>query len=227
MTLDTLQKQENNIQEDACACEGTTGCGCELGHAHAQPETLKPFVARLAVAFSITLIVALADFPGIVSIVGYGAAYLLAGYEVLLYAGKNILKGQLFDENFLMSLASLAAFVTGDMPEAIAVMIFYGVGEVLEDMAVSKSRGNIAALMDIRPDYANLMDESEIRRVSPETVRVGQIIVVRPGEKIPLDGIVLRGESFVDTKALTGEPVPKHVTEDSLVLSGSVNQNGL
>jgi Cd2+/Zn2+-exporting ATPase len=213
--------------DDGCSCDGTTVCSCELGHAHAQPDSLKPFIARLTIAFVITLIFAIGNFSTIVSVVGFAVAYLLAGYEVLMYAGKNILKGQIFDENFLMSLASLAAFAMGDMPEAIAVMIFYGVGEVLEDMAVSKSRGNIAALMDIRPDYANLKDGDEVRRVSPEEVMVGQIIVVRPGEKIPLDGKVLHGESYVDTRALTGESVPRKVAEDSTVLSGAVNQDGV
>jgi Zn2+/Cd2+-exporting ATPase len=227
MTQEILQTKGDNIQMDDCGCEGLPGCGCELGRAHAQPETLRPFIARLAVAFVATLIFYFGEFTGIVPVLGFGAAYLLAGYEVLLLAGKNILKGQVFDENFLMSLASLAAFATGDMPEAIAVMIFYGVGEVLEDMAVAKSRGNIAELMDIRPDYANLKDGDEIRRISPEEVQAGQIIVVRPGEKIPLDGKVLRGESFVDTRALTGESVPRKVREDDMVLSGAVNLDGL
>jgi Cd2+/Zn2+-exporting ATPase len=213
--------------DDECGCDGTPGCSCELGHAHAQPESLKPFIIRLAVAFVLTLIFAFGAFPEYLRIIGLGAAYLLAGYEVLLYAGRNIIKGQVFDENFLMSLASLAAFVMGDMPEAIAVMIFYGVGEVLEDMAVTKSRRNIAELMDIRPDYANLKDGEDIRWVSPQEVQVGQIIVVRPGEKIPLDGKVLHGESFVDTRALTGESVPRKVMLDSMVLSGAVNQDGL
>jgi Zn2+/Cd2+-exporting ATPase len=219
-----MSNEKNNPD---CGCEGTPGCSCELGHAHAQPDTLKPFMIRLAIAFVLTLLFAFGNFPAIISVIGFAVAYLLAGYEVLLYAGRNILKGQVFDENFLMSLASLAAFVMGDMPEAIAVMIFYGVGEVLEDMAVTKSRSNIAELMDIRPDYANLKDGDEIRRVSPQEVQVGQIIVVRPGEKIPLDGKVLRGESFVDTQALTGESVPRKVMEDSMVLSGAVNQDGL
>ncbi len=214
-------------QADDCGCEGTPGCTCELGHAHAQPESLKPFIIRLVISFIITLIFAFGAFPETIRIIGLGVAYLLAGYEVLLFAGRNILKGQVFDENFLMSLASLAAFVMGDMPEAIAVMIFYGVGEVLEEMAVTKSRSNIAELMDIRPDYANLKDGDHIRKVSPQEVLVGQIIVVRPGEKIPLDGKVLHGESFVDTRALTGESVPRRVMENSMVLSGAVNQDGL
>ena len=226
--IDKTDKTEAiSTVDDDCGCDGTLGCTCELGHAHAQPESLKPFIIRLTIAFVLTLIFAFGNFHGAISVIGFATAYFLAGYEVLLYAGRNVLKGQVFDENFLMSLASLAAFVMGDMPEAIAVMIFYGIGEVLEDMAVTKSRGNIAELMDIRPDYANLKDGDEIRRVSPQQVQVGQIIVVRPGEKIPLDGKVLRGESFIDTKALTGESVPRKVTEDSMVLSGSLNQNGL
>lgn len=225
--MNPLNAQSEAEPEDDCGCDGTAGCTCELGHAHAQPESLKPFIIRLAGAFVLTLIFAFVTFPTVVSVIGFAVAYLLAGYEVLLFAGRNILKGQVFDENFLMSLASLAAFAMGDRPEAVAVMIFYGVGEVLEDMAVTRSRSNIAELMDIRPDYANLKDGDEIRKVSPQQVQVGQIIVVRPGEKIPLDGKVLRGESFVDTKALTGESVPRKVREESMVLSGAVNQDGL
>jgi Zn2+/Cd2+-exporting ATPase len=240
MTNEKTKHQENNVPmkpqneaaveasaDDDCGCEGNPGCGCELGHAHAQPESLKPFIIRLVISFVITLIFAFGAFPVYAQIIGLGVAYLLAGYEVLMFAGRNILKGQVFDENFLMSLASLAAFVMGDRPEAIAVMIFYGVGEVLEDMAVSKSRRNIAELMDIRPDYANLKVGNEFKRVSPLEVQVGQIIVVRPGEKIPLDGKVLHGESFVDTRALTGESVPRKVMEGSMVLSGAVNQDGV
>jgi Zn2+/Cd2+-exporting ATPase len=222
-----INPENEDESEDDCGCDGTPGCTCELGHAHAQPESLKPFIIRLASSFVLTLIFAFVAFPTAVTVIGFAVAYLLAGYEVLLYAGRNILKGQVFDENFLMALASLAAFAMGDRPEAVAVMIFYGIGEVLEDLAVTRSRSNIAELMDIRPDYANLKDGAELRKVSPEEVMVGQIIVVRPGEKIPLDGKVLHGESFVDTKALTGESVPRKVREESMVLSGAVNLDGL
>jgi len=220
-----------NEPVDDCGCEGQSGCSCELGHAHAQPESQKPFVLRLAAAFILTLFFALVPlsgiFHGIIPILGFAVAYVLAGYEVLMFAARNLVKGQFFDENFLMSLASIAAFVIGDMPEAVAVMIFYGIGEMLEDLAVTRSRKNIADLMDIRPDYANLKDGGEIRRVKPEEIQEGQTIVVRPGEKIPLDGIVLSGESYVDTRALTGESVPRKVREESAVLSGGVNLDGL
>lgn len=219
------------ISVDDCGCHGESGCSCELGHAHAQPESQKPFLIRLAAAFLLTLFCALVPlegvFHGIIPILGFAVAYVLAGYEVLMYAGRNLVKGQVFDENFLMSLASIAAFAIGDRPEAVAVMIFYGIGEMLEDLAVTRSRKNIADLMDIRPDYANLKDGEEIRRVKPEEIQVGQTIVARPGEKIPLDGVVLSGESYVDTRALTGESVPRKVREESAVLSGGVNLEGL
>ena len=223
----TLSQSADHDGDDDCGCAGQSGCGCQLGHAHAQPESMKPFMIRLGIAFVLTLVFAFAPFAGWIPMVGFAVAYILAGYEVLLYAATNLLKGKVFDENFLMSIASMAAFIIGDMPEAVAVMIFYGVGEILEDRAVSRSRRNIADLMDIRPDVANLKDGDEIRKVGPEEVAVGQIIVVRPGEKIPLDGVVLKGESFVDTRALTGESVPRKVKEDSVVFSGSVNQDGL
>jgi Zn2+/Cd2+-exporting ATPase len=213
--------------DDDCGCAGQSGCGCESGHAHAQSESMKPFMIRLGIAFMLTLFFALAPFTGWIPMVGFAVAYIFAGYEVLLYAATNLLKGKVFDENFLMSIASMAAFIIGNMPEAVAVMIFYGVGEILEDRAVARSRRNIADLMDIRPDVANIKDGDQIRKVSPEEVAVGQIIVVRPGEKIPLDGVVLKGESFVDTRALTGESVPRKVKEDSTVFSGAVNQDGL
>lgn len=157
----------------------------------------------------------------------YIVSYLLIGGEVLLRAAKNISKGQVFDENFLMALATVGAFAIREYPEAVAVMLFYQVGEFFQDMAVNKSRNSISALMDIRPDYANLKVGDDIKRVSPEEVKVGDIIVVKPGEKIPLDGRVIKGRSAVDTSALTGESIPRDIEPDCEVLSGFINKTGV
>jgi Cd2+/Zn2+-exporting ATPase len=155
------------------------------------------------------------------------ASYALVGGEVVWGALRNMARGNVFNENFLMSVATVGAFAIGEYPEGVAVMLFYRVGEVFQDYAVRRSRKSIAALMDIRPDFANLKQDGSIRRVSPEEVGVGDIIVVRPGEKIPLDGVVAQGRSALDTSALTGEPMPRDVEPGSDVLSGSINKNGL
>jgi Cd2+/Zn2+-exporting ATPase len=166
-------------------------------------------------------------FPRYVELVLFLASYLLVGGDVVLRALKNIVRGQVFDENFLMGLATLGAFAIGEYPEAVAVMLFYQVGEAFQGYAVGRSRKSIAALMDIRPDFANLKTETGLRRVSPEEVNVGDVIVVKPGEKIPLDGTVIEGRSALDTSALTGESLPRDVEKGSEVLSGSINKNGL
>lgn len=157
----------------------------------------------------------------------YLFCYVLVGGEVLLKAARNILRGQVFDENFLMTVATIGAFAVGEFPEGVAVMLFYQIGEFFQDIAVNRSRKSIAALMDIRPDYANLKHGDEIRRVSPEEVSIGDIIIVKPGEKVPLDGTVVDGRSMLDTSALTGESVPREVEAGSVILSGSINKNGL
>nr|WP_279378949.1 heavy metal translocating P-type ATPase [Acetivibrio straminisolvens] len=155
------------------------------------------------------------------------ASYIIIGGEVLLKAIRNISKGKIFDENFLMCIATVGAFLIGEFPEGVAVMLFYQIGETLQDMAVNRSRKSIAALMDIRPDYANLKTDDGIEKVSVEDVKVGDIIVVKPGERIPLDGKVVEGKTMLDTSALTGEPVPREVNPGEPVLSGSVNQTSL
>lgn len=165
--------------------------------------------------------------PEIVQLAVFLAAYLIVGLKVLKKAIRNILAGSVFDENFLMAIASVGAFCIGEYPEAVAVMLFYQVGELFEDFAVGKSRKSITDLMNIRPDSANLLEGDEVKTVDPEEVLVGQTILVRPGEKIPLDGEVVFGESMVDTAALTGESVPQSVREGSQVLSGCINQSGL
>ena len=166
--------------------------------------------------------------PYLLKLAIYLAAYLEIGYKVLWKAVRNISRGKVFDENFLMAIASVGAFATGEFPEAVAVMLFYQVGELFEDYAVGKSRKSITELMNIRPDYANLkVDGADTKKVDPDEVKIGDIIVVRPGEKVPLDGIVLSGSSMLDTAALTGESVPRSIHEGEEILSGCINQSGL
>ena len=157
----------------------------------------------------------------------YVLSYIIVGLEIIFKAFKNMIKGEVFDENFLMSIATIGAFAIGEFPEAVAVMLFYQVGELFQDYAVDKSRKSIVSLMDIRPDYANVKRNGELKKVNPKEVQIGEIIVVKPGEKIPLDGVVIKGCSMVDTSALTGEPVPRKIKEKDEVLSGCVNTSGL
>ena len=157
----------------------------------------------------------------------YVIAYIIAGYDIVLKAVRNIFKGKVFDENFLMTVATIGAFCIGEFPEAVAVMLFYQIGELFQSYAVDRSRKSVASLMDIRPDYANVYREDEIERVDPDEVNIGEIILVKPGEKIPLDGIVVDGESMLNTQALTGESVPRKVTVNDEVLSGCINNDGI
>ena len=157
----------------------------------------------------------------------YILSYIIVGYDIVLKAIRNIFRGKVFDENFLMTIATIGAFVIGEYPEAVAVMLFYQIGELFQSYAVDKSRKSIASLMDIRPDYANVKRENQIIKVNPEEVKIGETIIVKPGEKIPLDGKVINGESLIDTSALTGESVPREVKVNDEVLSGCINQNSL
>ena len=154
-------------------------------------------------------------------------AYIIVGFEILRKAIRNIFRGKVFDENFLMTVATLGAFGIGEFPEAVAVMLFYQIGELFQSYAVDKSRKSIANLMDIRPDFANVERDGDIQKVDPDKVKIGEIIVVKPGEKIPLDGTIIDGASSIDTKALTGESLPQDVTKDTDVLSGCINLTGL
>lgn len=154
-------------------------------------------------------------------------SYIIVGFEIVKKAFRNITRGKIFDENFLMTVATIGAFFVGEFPEAVTVMLFYQIGELFQSFAVDKSRKSIASLMDIRPDYANLVDGDDIKKVKPDTVKIGDIILIKPGEKIPLDGIIIEGESFIDTKALTGESVPRSVKSGENVLSGTINQTGI
>lgn len=154
-------------------------------------------------------------------------SYLVVGFEILKKAVRNIFRGKVFDENFLMAVATIGAFAIGEFPEAVAVMLFYQVGELFQSYAVDKSRKSIASLMDIRPDYANIEKDGKIEKVDPDEVKIGDIIIVKTGEKIPLDGVVGEGTSSLDTMALTGESVPRVVKTEDEVLSGCINKDGL
>ncbi|MCZ8513967.1 heavy metal translocating P-type ATPase [Paenibacillus filicis] len=187
----------------------------------------KKLIIRLAAGALLTGIGMTAPLSGWPELGLYLAAYLLIGGDVVLRAVKNIIRGQVFDEYFLMSVATIGAFAIGQYPEGVAVMLFYQLGELLQGMAVNRSRKSISSLMNIRPDYANLKTGTETKRVPPEAVSIGDYIIVRPGEKVPLDGEVVEGSSMIDTSALTGESVPREVEIGSSVLSGFINKNGV
>ena len=157
----------------------------------------------------------------------YIIAYIIVGYEIVVEAIKNIFKGKIFDENFLMTVATIGAFAIGEFPEAVAVMLFYQVGELFQSYAVDKSKKSISKLMDIRPDFANVERNGKIEKLNPEQVKIGEIIIVKPGEKVPLDGIIKNGKTTLDTKALTGESLPKEVCEGKEILSGCINLTGV
>ena len=181
-----------------------------------------------AVIYAVGFVMSLAGgFNNYILLPIFVAAYLILGYDVLLKAFKNILKGRIFDENFLMTVSTVGAFVIGEYPEAVAVMLFYQIGESFQSLAVKRSRKSISSLMDIRPDSANVKRKGKLVTVSPEDVKAGETIVIKPGEKIPLDGIVTDGETMVNTTALTGESVPKKVKSGDTVLSGCINENGV
>ena len=190
-------------------------------------------LGRIGLTVLMTAALQFIPTTGWLRLVLYLTVYLIIGYDILRKAGRGILRGQVFDENFLMAVATVGAFSlalyqrSGDYLEAIAVMLFYQVGELFQSYAVGKSRRNIAALMDIRPDYANVYQDGKLVRVDPEEVPVGQIIVVQPGERMPLDGVVEEGFSSLNTSALTGESLPREVRAGSEVLSGSINMTGV
>ena len=183
---------------------------------------------KIVIAFILFIIALVINFPNEwINKVLYIIAYLIVGFEVVSEAVENIFKGKVFDENFLMTIATIGAFAIGEFPEAVAVMLFYQVGELFQSYAVDKSRKSIASLMDIRPDYANVKRNNEISKINPGEVKIGETIIVKPGEKIPLDGKIVKGNSMLDTSALTGESLPREVKEKDEVLSGCINQNGL
>ena len=187
----------------------------------------KKMVLRLAVSAVFFILAIWMEHRGYAAWIPYIAAYLFAGYDIPLRACRNITKGQVFDENFLMTIATVGAIVVGSLEEAVAVMLFYQVGELFNDYAVNKSRNSIKDLMDINPEYANLIKDGQEQQVDPYEVEIGDTIVIRPGEKVPLDGVVIKGNSSLDTKALTGESMPVEVETGENVVSGSININGV
>lgn len=195
-------------------------------HSHGEGDNKKELMRLLtgAAFFGIAIVF---KFSFWTEFILYFISYILVGGEILLKAGKNIIRGQVFDENFLMAVATIGAFAIGEFPEGVAVMLFYQIGEFMQDLAVNRSRKSITELMDIRPDYANLKIGEDIKKVSPNEVNIGDIIVVKPGEKVPIDGIVVEGKSMVDTSALTGESVPREVNVRDEILGGFINKNGL
>lgn len=187
----------------------------------------KKMIIRLATGTVLFALALIFNFPFWVELALFVASYLILGVNVIVKAFKNLIRGQVFDENFLMCIATFGAFAIGEYPEGVAVMLFYQIGEIFQNMAINRSRNSIKALFDIRPDYANLKVDGGIKKVSPEEVHIGNLIVVKPGEKVPLDGKVIDGKSVIDASTLTGESLPVDVEPGSEVLSGVINKNGL
>ncbi len=207
------------------SCEShDDGCGC--GHDHGAPAE-KNHLIRLGIGAVLFAAALLLPTGEAIKAVLFLISYLAIGGDVLLRALRNIAKGKIFDENFLMTIATVGAFLIGEYPEGVAVMLFYQVGELFQSYAVRRSRKSISGLMDIRPDTANLKKGDEILKVSPQQVTVGDVIVIRPGERIPLDCVVLEGETWVDTSALTGESAPRAAAPGDALLSGCINQSAV
>lgn len=199
---------------------------CEHHHEH-EDENKKSPLLRIGLAIAVFLCGTFLPVEGVAKFAVFFVAYLIAGGDILLKAFRNIIKGEVFDENFLMSIATLGAFSIKEFPEAVMVMILYQVGEYFQDKAVDKSRKSISTLMDIRPDYANIEQNGELVKKSPDAVNVGDVIVVKTGEKIPLDGFVVDGSAVVDTSALSGESLPRSLKVGDNAISGCINTNGV
>ena len=187
----------------------------------------KKMLTRILVSAVLFALSFLLPLSGVLRLFYFATVYAVVGWDVLWRAARNIAHGQVFDENFLMALATIGAFVLGEFPEAVEVMLFYQIGELFQGYAVGKSRQSITALMDIRPDYANIERDGALEQVDPDEVAVGDIIVIKAGEKIPLDGVIIEGSSSLDTAALTGESLPREVAAGDDVISGCINQSGL
>ena len=181
---------------------------------------MKNKIIKISISLILFLIALLVPFKNIlINHIIYFISYICVGFEVIQEALEHILKGKIFDENFLMTIATIGAFVIGEYPEAVCVMLLFQIGETLQDYAVDKSRKSITELMDIRPDFANVKRGNDIIKVNPNDVDLGEIIIVKPGEKIPLDGEIVEGKSLLNTSSLTGESVPREVMEGDIVLS--------
>lgn len=201
-------------------------CHKNAQHSHCKHASNHSPVRQITLALIFFLAGFVFNVPEEIKFIIFFTAYLIAGYDVLLQAFKNILKGEIFDENFLMSAASAGAVAIGEYPEAVMVMVLYQIGEYFQHRAVEKSRNSITELMDIRPDYANIETNGKLEKIPPENVKIGDIFTVQAGEKIPLDGVVVEGSALIDTAALTGESVPRQVNPKDEVISGCINLNG-
>lgn len=238
-----VEGKKMNINQDICksSCCSTShsshnenSYSHEHGHSHEIKENNESVLGYIkdnlmliigAVIYIIALLYK--GNENLLSVLLFVASYLVIGGEVIWIAIKNISRGEIFDENFLMSIATLGAFFIGEYPEAVAVMLFYQIGEMFQGYAVSKSRKSISSLMNIRADYANVLRNGEEAKVDPQNVSIDEVIIIKPSERIPLDGIVLDGTSFIDTSALTGESVPREITVGDEILSGAINNNGV
>ena len=238
-----VEGKKMNINQDICksSCCSTShsshnenSYSHEHGHSHEIKENNESVLGYIkdnlmliigAVIYIIALLYK--GNENLLSVLLFVASYLVIGGEVIWIAIRNISRGEIFDENFLMSIATLGAFFIGEYPEAVAVMLFYQIGEMFQGYAVSKSRKSISSLMNIRADYANVLRNGEGAKVDPQNVSIDEVIIIKPGERIPLDGIVLDGTSFIDTSALTGESVPREITVGDEILSGAINNNGV
>lgn len=231
-----VSKYNNNIKEkkNVCTSECCSGHAHDIeekheeshDHDHSEGISLRDKVS-LAIGF---ILFAIAIFIGeeksYVPYI-YALSYVLVGGKVVLSAIRNIFRGQVFDENFLMTVATLGAFAIGNHPEGVAVMIFYEIGELFQSYAVNRSRKSISSLMDIRADYANLITDGEEKKVDPSEIKIDDIIVIKPGERVPLDGIVIEGNSSLDTSALTGESLPRNIELNDEILAGVINLTGV
>lgn len=237
-------EHEHHHDHEKCGCEGHEhhhdNCGCgehEHNHDHAhgnnsdEEDGIKGELIQIGIGIVLFAAGMAVEKSGIfmtgIALAVFIAAYLVLGGEVLMTAVKNIFRGKVFDENFLMSIATIGAFFIGEYPEAVGVMLFYRIGELFEDIAVGRSRKQIMEAVDLRPEIVRIVSEDGIKEIDPEDVVIGDIIEVRPGDRIPLDGVIVNGESRIDTSAVTGEPVPVGVSEGSHVISGCVNVSGL
>ena len=192
-----------------------------------QKKTLKRIIAAAVLTVLLALLFHFVELPWFVQLVLWLVPYLVIGHDVLRKAFMGIKNGEVFDENFLMAVATVGAIGCGEYAEGVAVMLFYQIGELFQSYAVGKSRSSITALMDIRPDYANIERDGKLEQVDPDEVTVGSIIVVQPGEKVPLDGVVVSGASTLNTSALTGESLPRDVAEGDEIISGCIDMSGV
>lgn len=192
-----------------------------------QKNVLYRIIVSLILLVAVSILDALVELPWIVQLALYMVPYLVIGYDILKKAGKGILSRQVFDENFLMAVATVGAVCLGDYKEGAAVMLFYQIGELFQSVAVGKSRKNIAALMDIRPDYANMMVDGKLEKVDPDDVEIGSEIIINPGEKVPIDGVITEGNTTLNTSALTGESLPRDASCGDEIISGCINMTGM